>query len=63
LLNVGEDVMTTGITRCVKGLEERTLCASAGETEWSSTNGFSGQGCIRQRALGAPLRGKSCVKP
>ena len=29
LLNFGEDVLRTGITRCVNGLEEKPLCASA----------------------------------
>ena len=36
LLNFGEEVMRTGITRCVNGLEEQPPrpCASAGETTW-----------------------------
>ena len=30
LLNFGEEVMRSGITRCVNGLEQEPLCASAG---------------------------------
>jgi GxxExxY protein len=33
LLNFGEDVLRTGITRCVNGLEEQPLCASAPRRE------------------------------
>ena len=39
LLNFGEEVMRTGITRCVNGLEEQPLrhCASAGEEKVPTT--------------------------
>jgi hypothetical protein len=39
LLNFGEEVMRTGITRCVNGLEEQPLrpCASAGEKQVPTT--------------------------
>jgi hypothetical protein len=39
LLNFGEEVMRTGITRCVNGLEEQPLrpCASAGENQVPTT--------------------------
>jgi GxxExxY protein len=33
LLNFGEELMRTGITRCVNGLEEQPLCASAPQRE------------------------------
>ena len=38
-LNFGEEVMRTGITRCVNGLEEQPLrhCASAGEEKVPTT--------------------------
>ena len=36
LLNFGEEVLRTGITRCVNGLEEKPLCASAPLREKSS---------------------------
>jgi hypothetical protein len=41
LLNFGEEVMRTGITRCVNGLEEQPLrlSASAGETTPVPTKG------------------------
>ena len=39
LLNFGEEVRRTGITRCVNGLEEQPLrhCASAGEEKVPTT--------------------------
>ena len=39
LINFGEEVMRTGITRCVNGLEEQPLrhCASAGEEKVPTT--------------------------
>lgn len=38
-LNFGKEVMRTGITRCVNGLEEHPLrpCASAGEKQVPTT--------------------------
>ena len=51
LLNFGEEVMRTGITRCVNGLEEQPLrpCASAGE-EKVQQQAAASSGYRRRRA-------------